>query len=161
VGLTAYWVYFDTGVYHYIGSMVGKRWDNLSFFLSIYLTFLVPFVGWIAIMLPLRRLTSKPPLRQELATFSESYRTEHAKNEALYITEPAAYTPAMRRRVRYIGLLYLGLGATLILAAALSLIVSLQEGYIHSFQILLIVVGLTLIGSGLYQLLTGRSVIRR
>lgn len=159
--LTLYWAFTGTGVYAWIGARIGTRVDDLSLFLTLYLTFWVPFTVWIGVMLVLRRLTNQPSIRLGLSEWKQNYAQESAKNEKLYATPAHAYTPAMRRRVRFLGGVFVAVGIACLTGAALSLIVSLAEGRIYSLQILLAVLGLFFVGGGVYQFITGRTVVRR
>ncbi len=159
--LTGYWTVTNSGLFRLISGVVGGRWQDLSLFLSIFLTFLALFAGWLLIVVPLRRLTPKPTLRQELRDLPAAYRQAQQELDDIYRSDPAGHSPATKRQMRGIGLVYILLGLTFCTAAALSLIVSVQEGRVLGLQLMLVVLGVLFVGGGVYQLVTGRPVVRR
>lgn len=161
IALTTYWVATDSGLYDIIGNVIGKRWDNLSLFATIYLTFLALVLAALALMLAVRWVHGDRDLGLNWRDFPRHFRAEHAKNEKLYVTAPADLTPAMRKRARLLGVAFIGFGITFLIAAAMTLILSLQEGTINILQIMLVIAGFYLCGAGIYQLISGRTVLRK
>jgi hypothetical protein len=83
-----------------------------------------------------------------------------AKNEAMYRTgEP--YPAEMKRWARTIGVGFVIVGLGFGAAAVLSMMVSLADGKLYVIQVLLLVLAPALVIAGLYQILTGRSAIRK
>jgi len=172
VALTIYWTVGEEGLYGLLEQILDARWRGLSGkLMGGFFTFLVLFVGWLVAVLPLRKLSHMPTLEEELGQEVESvsdlvsglsqlYEREQAKNEELYrAREPLS--PRLRRRARRIGVAYVVVGLALLVATGLGLAVSLELGQILWLQVLLALLAPAFILAGLYQIMTGKSVIRR
>jgi len=163
-GLTIYWSTTDSGLFRALHRTLPWRQDLLTGSVA----FLILFLIWLVVILPLRKLSWMPTLKEEVGQEVDSvaslvsglarlYETQQSKNEVLY--RARNWTPAMRRRARMLGAGYVVVGAGLAFAAALSF--TLGPGSVYGIQILLLMVALALILVGIYQIITGKPAIRR
>ena len=164
--LLLYWSASDSGLYRWLHSIFSGEWE----WLAMLATFMVMFVGWLVLVVPLRLLTDMPTMKEELgvgedgapsllAGMGQAYKTASARNDELY--RAREYTPEMTRRARQIGVWFLVFGLFLTLVGLWMLALTLKTGHLFKAQVLVLVVGPALIVAGLIQVITGKSVIRR
>ncbi|MCP4421972.1 MAG: hypothetical protein GY805_35610, partial [Chloroflexi bacterium] len=91
-----------------------SRLGEEQWWLAAFLTFLIVFVGWVIIMLPLRLFSQLPTYSEELeAAGAEDFKQLYQKQrEKMYLDEAGTLTPeqqGIRSRSLAIGGLLLGL----------------------------------------------------
>ena len=165
--LTLYWTSTESGFYIVFRDLLGRRRG----WLAAFGTFLALFVGWVAVVVPIRKLSAMPILEEEIGVSLKDglpavldgmqgvYRRELVKNEEMY--QAREYTPEMKRRARQIGMGFLIAGVIVTLAGVGMIGMTVETGYIFRVQIVMLVSGPALLVAGGIQLITGRSVIRR
>lgn len=166
--LTVYWVWADLGLYRVLSDWLGRGGPAYA----PLLTFLVLFLFWLVLVIPLRIMSFMPTTKEELGTslkdglapfsaaLARSYKVQKAKNEVLYAARD--YSPQLRRRARLLGLGFLITGLAFGLVTVLTLPISLANGYVLKLQIILAILSpVLLLLLGVVQLITGKSVIRK
>jgi hypothetical protein len=165
--LTLYWTFTESGFYIVFRDLLGMRWR----WLAAFGTFLALFVGWVAVVVPIRKLSAMPTLEEEIGAslkdglpavlggMKEVCRRESVKNEAMY--RAREYTPEMKRRARQMGVGFLIAGVIVTLAGVGMIGMTMETGYIFKVQVVMLVLGPALMVTGTIQTITGRSVIRK
>ncbi|MCD4738120.1 MAG: hypothetical protein K8R89_02530 [Anaerolineae bacterium] len=165
--LTLYWTFTESGFYVVFRDLLGIRWR----WLAAFGTFLVLFVGWVAVVVSIRKLSAMPTLEEEIGASLKDglpvvlgglqgvYRQELVKNEPMYRAKE--YTPEMKRRARQIGVGFLIAGVIVTLAGVGMIGMTVETGYIFKAQVVMLVLGPALVVTGMIQIITGRAVIRQ
>lgn len=165
--LMLYWIVTDSGLYRQIDGMINGR----SQAIPMLVTFFAVFIGWIIVVVPIRLFSHMPTMKEELgADFGDGlpsvmtnmkrvYKEQSLKNDEMYRAE--TYTPEMRQRARMLGVAFIIIGVMLALTWAWSLVVTLESGYLTKFQIALLIIAPAFFFTGLYQVITGKSAIKK
>ncbi len=163
--LTLYWTFTESGFYVVLRDLLGMRW------LAAFGTFLALFVGWVAVIIPIRKLSLMPTMKEEIGVSLKDglpavlggmkgvYRRELVKNEEMY--QAREYTPEMKRRAGQIGLGFLTAGVIVTLAGVGIIGMTVETGYIFKVQVVMLILGPALLVAGVIQIITGKLVIRR
>jgi len=165
--LTVYWIITDTGLYQQLDGVCGERSDAVV----MLLTFLLMFMGWIVVLVPLRKLSKMPTMKEELGAgigaglpqvlrgIARVYEAEKAKNEEMY--RAREYTEELTQRARRMGVEFVIIGIVLLLAGVWMIAITRETGYVMKLQVLLLILGPVMVIIGLIQLITGRAVVIR
>ena len=165
--LTIRWIMNDAGLYEVFRDKVRIQSKSLA----MALTFLTLFGVWLIVVLPLRKMSHMPTMKEELgadlsdglpavgAGIKRLYAEQEAKNEAIFMA--AEYTPEMTRHARRLGWGFLLVGILLIVIGIWMVVLILEMEIVFVIQIVLLLAGPVLTIAGLIQLITGRSVFRK
>lgn len=151
--LIVYWIFSESGLYYILRSWTGEAWKGIALLLTCFALCII----WLLITLLWRALTDIAPMKPRKGSrreeFNQLINLVQTKNAEPY--QAQTYTPELKRRVRRNALVFFLIGILLMMPA------SLEQGHLLGLQVALFITGTLMVVAGLFQMITGRSIVRR